>query len=669
MFGIGGTRIVRALLVATMWVATVGSPLNAQDSEAPPFRMVYSEFYPYSFTDTDGQARGMAIDIARRLIEGAGRELEFIAAEDPGVMVETVASGEADMTSLLGFTANRMAMARATLPLGSFQIVLFARKNGPGRGLDHFHGMSVGVVTGSLSAKHATDIPDANIVEYSNADALIMGLLTGEVDATVSAADGFNKRLRQMGSDIFVEAIAPPLGETPYGLFASPSSGNLMSLLNAQIEAQLTPEVLSEIQQTWFGEPTRLPEHELIFWGSIAGIVILVIAIGATVNSRRQSRRACNLSNENAEIRLLTDALDGINAAIVIFDKNMRAVHWNKGFARTLPTMVDSLSKGAHLRTLIASSYVNGTIDKGMAPAEAKSFADGIVRRLANGETQNRIVHTRDGRVFDATDFAVGGDQFASVRVDVTKLHKQADMIRKQKIELEAANERLSMFATIAAHDLKAPLVQQARLVGFIEEDIADIGFDLPDEILEHFSMLRDLSGKMKLLIRDLLDHSRSAANPEQFEDVDLNGRLPDILDLAGLPDEFRVKIEGEIPMVRVDPVAFDTIVRNLISNAAKHHDRNEGMVKIRGHEADGIVVIEFEDDGPGIPERYRQAIFEPFKRLSANIEGTGLGLSFINKTLQQWGGSIHVNCPNERGSVFVLSIPNVTFDKAIAAE
>lgn len=655
------------LISGLLIVVSSGLPVASQRSASDPVRMAYTEFHPYSFTSSEGQAKGVAIDIARRLLERSGRDLEFVPASDPAAMMEMIVTGQADMTATLGRTLDRLKTARATLSFGSFQTVLLAKKNGAGRRLDDFHGSRLGVVTGALSAQYANEFPLATIVDYPNPDARIIGLLTGEIDAIVGAADSLMARLRQMGADVFVKVIDPPLGETPYGFFVSSSSGDLLATLNEEIEAQLTSAVLTEIREAWFGRPTRLPEHDYIFWGSIVGTIVLVVALGAIIRSQFYRRYTRSLLAENSENRLLIDALDGVDSAIVIFDRNMRAIHWNKGFTRTMPSMVKSLSKGAHLRSMISASYTNGTNRPQMNADEAEDFAENIIQRLATGETQNRIVHFADGRVFDATDFAVGDDHFASVRVDVTKLYKQADIIKTQKNQLETANERLSKFATIAAHDLKAPLVQQAVLMQFIKEDITDLGCELPDEILEHFNMLTNLSGKMKRLIQDLLDHSRVATTSDRFEDIDLNARLPDILDMVGLPSTFRVELVGEIPIVRVDPVCFDTMVRNLISNAVKHHNLGQGVIKIRGYEAEGTATIEFEDDGPGIPAEYRAAIFEPFKRLSSDVDGSGLGLSFINKTVLEWGGSIRVECPGKRGSVFVLSIPTVAMTRPLA--
>ncbi|WP_300039659.1 transporter substrate-binding domain-containing protein, partial [uncultured Roseobacter sp.] len=87
----------------------------------------------HSFTGVDGQPQGLAIDIARLLVAADGRELEFLRADDPGVVMDMMVSGEADMSSTLGLTPDRLATASATQPFGSFRTMLFTKKNGARR--------------------------------------------------------------------------------------------------------------------------------------------------------------------------------------------------------------------------------------------------------------------------------------------------------------------------------------------------------------------------------------------------------------------------------------------------------------------------------------------------------------------------------------------------------
>jgi signal transduction histidine kinase len=74
-------------------------------------------------------------------------------------------------------------------------------------------------------------------------------------------------------------------------------------------------------------------------------------------------------------------------------------------------------------------------------------------------------------------------------------------------------------------------------------------------------------------------------------------------------------------------------------------------------------VVFEAEDDGPGIPSDALDEIFEPFKRLSGPGEsaGSGLGLSFIRKSVEGWGGQVSALCRQSRGTVFRIVLPDGT--------
>jgi signal transduction histidine kinase/ABC-type amino acid transport substrate-binding protein len=616
--------------------------------------MAYMEYKPYSFTDADGIPKGLAIDLAKRLVGALDRELEFVAVENPSAMVSMIAAGDVDLTGLLALSSARSESAYATLPLGSFRRSLFVKKTQESGGLSDFSGTRLGVLQGSVS----NGIPDTQPIPYSTQEDLIIALLRGEVDAIASAENGLSASLREMGIDVLVTTIEPPLTVLPFGFYVAKDQTDLLHALNLEIATNLTKKELLAFNETWFGTPTRLPEHELIFWGSIAGLILLFLAVVGLIGWQVDRMRSRIFQKESEHQRLFVDALDKVKAAIVICNKDLKALHWNAGFSNSFPGLSDVLIKGVTLRDLIVKSYENGTVMTEMNEADVEAFTNNIVEGLVAGKTMNRIVHTKDGRVVEATDFPIGQDHYASVRVDVTKMHKQAETIQAQKSELMAVNDRLGTFTSIAAHDLKSPLLQQMSLVEFIQEDIAEAGLELPEDVSGYFAMLSAASDKMLRLINDLLEHAQATSDESRSESFSPNDRISETLLLAGLPASFKVEVEEGIPDVCVDPISFDTVMRNLISNAVKHHDRDEGVIKISGSQSMSMVSIRIEDDGPGIPEKFRTSIFEPFKRLSTRVDGSGLGLSFVDKTVAEWGGSIYVECPNARGSIFVIAIP-----------
>jgi signal transduction histidine kinase len=161
----------------------------------------------------------------------------------------------------------------------------------------------------------------------------------------------------------------------------------------------------------------------------------------------------------------------------------------------------------------------------------------------------------------------------------------------------------------------------------------------------------------MSLLVSDLLDFARTDTDGNSAQQFSPNGRLENILKLAAPEPGITFEIMPDMPSVSVDPICFDLVMRNLVSNAVKHHDRKNGKITVRAYKQDHHVVIEIEDDGPGIPAKYEARVFEPFARLT-KVEGTGLGLAFVRKTVAVWGGAVSLRSAPERGCVFSVTIP-----------
>jgi signal transduction histidine kinase len=90
--------------------------------------------------------------------------------------------------------------------------------------------------------------------------------------------------------------------------------------------------------------------------------------------------------------------------------------------------------------------------------------------------------------------------------------------------------------------------------------------------------------------------------------------------------------------------VPLTQVVQNLISNAIKHHDRPEnGHVWIEARALPHAVEFTVTDDGPGIPERFRERVFGMFQTLKPRdeVEGSGMGLAIVKKLIERQGGKI----------------------------
>ena len=96
------------------------------------------------------------------------------------------------------------------------------------------------------------------------------------------------------------------------------------------------------------------------------------------------------------------------------------------------------------------------------------------------------------------------------------------------------------------------------------------------------------------------------------------------------------------------------------MANAAKHHDRENGRVVLRGSDREGTLRLQVEDDGPGIPSEQREQAFELFRTLvSCDVqEGSGMGLALVRRLLESFGGSIAIEAREGRGTCLQIEWP-----------
>lgn len=236
---------------------------------------------------------------------------------------------------------------------------------------------------------------------------------------------------------------------------------------------------------------------------------------------------------------------------------------------------------------------------------------------------------------------------------------KSVDLARANT-QLERANHDLEEFAAIISHDLKAPM----RALRYLADDVErELGGAIPARAREKLGRLKEQSRRMSDMLTALLEYSSAGRKAEVLETVDTRALVAGIVGSVHRGPAFRIEVEGSWPVLETLRAPLDLVLRNLIDNAIKHHDREDGLVRVVGTE--GLSEFEFSitDDGPGIAPNHRDAILLPFRKLSEHTDGQGMGLAVVSRTLELLGGRLEVlACPEEeRGATF-----RVTWPKAI---
>ena len=134
---------------------------------------------------------------------------------------------------------------------------------------------------------------------------------------------------------------------------------------------------------------------------------------------------------------------------------------------------------------------------------------------------------------------------------------------------------------------------------------------------------------------------------------------------IDSLPASAQVRHVNEVPRdlrIDADGEQMQRVLLNLLRNAQEAIEaaQGQGEVRVRARRERRVVIVEVSDTGPGLPQKARVHLFEPF-RGAARSGGTGLGLSIVREIIELHGGSIDLkeHAPDQPGATFVLSIPD----------
>lgn len=224
--------------------------------------------------------------------------------------------------------------------------------------------------------------------------------------------------------------------------------------------------------------------------------------------------------------------------------------------------------------------------------------------------------------------------------------------------QLQQKNEEISNFASVAAHDLQAPL---RPIAAFTELLLQTTAGDLDSESIECLRMIRKSVGRMQRLLNSLLEFTRVGRTEVDMDQVDLNATL------AAVVEDLEVDLEscgaavhiGMLPTVHGHEETLRQLFQNLVANAIKFCKApTVPAVTIESRLEGDNCVVTVADNGIGIAPDDLERIFAPFSRLSTQFEGTGIGLATCQKIVEHHRGQIHVDSEPDAGTRFHITLP-----------
>jgi len=294
-------------------------------------------------------------------------------------------------------------------------------------------------------------------------------------------------------------------------------------------------------------------------------------------------------------------------------------------------------------------------------------FREGFVLDYAL-EIQNKNGHLTPV-LYNASVYRNESDEvigvFAAAR-DITERKKAERMLELKLEELARSNAELEQFAYVSSHDLQEPLRMIASYLQLLQRKYQG---KLDEKADKYIYFAVDGASRMQVLINDLLEFSRVTTKAREFEPVDCEFTLNQVLSDLEVPiKENEATISyNPLPEIMADYIQLAQVFQNLISNAIKFRSRETPKIHISAEKEGDRWLFSVQDNGIGIDPKYSERIFEIFKRLHKKEEypGTGIGLSICKKIVERHGGHIWVESELGKGSTFYFTLP-INFQKAV---
>lgn len=364
-----------------------------------------------------------------------------------------------------------------------------------------------------------------------------------------------------------------------------------------------------------------------------------VVAASANVSSTDplvvlepgQDRTLGEVPFEDGAFLAVADRASGTSGPLtVVVGRSLEVVQETRG------AVVGLLAIGVPLLLLVVGIVTWHVVGRALAPVDAIRAE---VEAISSRELHRRVPQP------------TGKDEIARL----------ASTMNGMLTRLEKARLRERRFVSDASHELRSPVaairqhaeVAQSHPDGTTTQELAEV-------VLEE-------DARLQRIVEDLLLLTRvdEGTLPLETAPVDVDDLMFD--DAKRLRASTELRIDGSgVSAGRVvgDRQHLERLIRNLTDNAARHAVR---QVRLALREDDGHVVLEVDDDGPGVPEEMREAVFERFTRLDDARDrqqgGTGLGLAIVSEIARAHGGSVSVTDAPLGGARFTVTLPSANAD------
>ncbi|HET7150972.1 MAG TPA: ATP-binding protein [Candidatus Acidoferrum sp.] len=372
----------------------------------------------------------------------------------------------------------------------------------------------------------------------------------------------------------------------------------------------------------------------------------------ATVSLQFAERSESAGHAENAEVELQS-LIEWLEEGVILFDarENVRAI--NARFEQ-----MAGLSPGESGKSKTLEELISKLAEKAANPRHfaerwrdlARNAQGPMSEQLQMARPSPRVLERAARPVLDAIGRHIGR---VEIYHDLTA-QRLFDSKLLQTEKLAALGQMVSGIA----HELSSPLTS---ILGYSQRLLAEQ--DAHGRASEARQIYQEAE-RASTILRQLLLNSRETIPERRL--VSLNQIVTSALELqrfslAAGKVRVELDLDAALPFIFGDAGQLQQVLINLLGNArqAMGEHSQEGVLRLRTRRAgDRRVLLEVQDNGPGIPEAIQARIFDPFFTTKPAGVGTGLGLAIVLGVVREHGGQVRVQSPPQGGALFQIEIP-----------
>jgi signal transduction histidine kinase len=237
---------------------------------------------------------------------------------------------------------------------------------------------------------------------------------------------------------------------------------------------------------------------------------------------------------------------------------------------------------------------------------------------------------------------------------------KAIEELANKNEELTKANKELDAFLYSVSHNLRSPINSVQGLLNLCRNEKD------PGMLKVYHDLMEKSIARLDQNVVEVLEYARNSKQQLKIEMITFDKIINENIERmkymdAALDINFEVNIQLQVPFYS-DQYRIQNIINNFISNAIKYQDKNKPsrFVKIDVKGDEEKILLEFQDNGIGIPGDRVDQVFEMFFRATGVQTGVGLGLHIVKDAVQILNGVIEVHSTEGKGTTFNLVLPNL---------